>query len=386
VLIPKDSAVNFLIAPDKFKGSMTARAVSQCIAEVITVRYPSASIEQTPIADGGDGSLEILLDHGFERVAVHTYNALMEPVEAIYGLKQENNRSIAFLEMATICGIATLQGRELQPQFASSYGLGDVAYQVLTSGVDEVIVSVGGSASTDGGVGFLAGLGAIIRDASGSRVSPNLSGLQSAETIDLSLLHPRIHPLTSNVKWTFLVDVSNPLVGKEGAAYIFGPQKGLKENELEQADLALRHWAQILNRATGVDVSNTPGAGAAGGVASIAQSIFTADFLSGSEWFSNYLNLPEKISIADVIITGEGSFDAQSLMGKGPGYVLAQAKAEAKRTIILAGQIDSHLEGLEGCICKSLTEVARSSQKAISDPIRWLSRATEDALDLLDKT
>jgi len=386
VLIAKDSAVNFLITPDKFKGSMTARDVSQCIAEVIAVRYPSASIEQTPIADGGDGSLEILLDHGFERVAVHTYNALMEPIEAIYGLKQESNRSIAFLEMATICGIATLQGRELQPQFASSYGLGDVAYQVLTSGVDEVIVSVGGSASTDGGIGFLVGLGAVIRDASGSRVAPNLSGLQSADTIDLSLLHPRIHPLTSNVKWTFLVDVSNPLVGKEGSAYIFGPQKGLKENELEQADSSLRHWAQVLSRATGVDVANTPGAGAAGGVASIAQSIFTADFLSGSEWFSNYLNLPEKISMADVIITGEGSFDAQSLMGKGPGYILARAKAEGKRTIILAGQIESHLEDLDGCICKSLTEVARSSQKAISDPIKWLSRATEAALDLLDET
>lgn len=381
-----NSSVSFLIAPDKFKGSMSARVVSQCIAKVISFRYPSAYIEQSPIADGGDGSLEILLDHGFEQVAVHTYNALMEPIKAFYGLRHENNRSVAFLEMASICGIATLQGRELQPQFASSYGLGDVAYQVLTSGVDEVIVSLGGSASTDGGMGFLVGLGAVIKDASGFNVAPNLSGLQRAETIDLSLLHPRIHPLTSQVKWTFLADVSNPLVGKEGAAYIFGRQKGLKENELKQADLALRHWADILSRATGVDVANSPGAGAAGGVASIAQSILTADFFSGSEWFSNFLNIPEKISTADVIITGEGSFDAQSLMGKGPGYVLAQAKAEAKKTIILAGRIESHLEGLEGSICKSLTEVARSGQKALSDPIKWLSKATEDALDLLDKS
>ena len=381
-----NSSVSFLIAPDKFKGSMSASVVSQCIAKVISFRYPSAYIEQSPIADGGDGSLEILLDHGFEQVAVHSYNALMEPIKAFYGLRHENNRSVAFLEMASICGIATLQGRELQPQFASSYGLGDVAYQVLTSGVDEVIVSLGGSASTDGGMGFLVGLGAVIKDASGFNVAPNLSGLQRAETIDLSLLHPRIHPLTSQVKWTFLADVSNPLVGKEGAAYIFGRQKGLKENELKQADLALRHWADILSRATGVDVANSPGAGAAGGVASIAQSILTADFFSGSEWFSNFLNIPEKISTADVIITGEGSFDAQSLMGKGPGYVLAQAKAEAKKTIILAGRIESHLEGLEGSICKSLTEVARSGQKALSDPIKWLSKATEDALDLLDKS
>ena len=279
-----------------------------------------------------------------------------------------------------------MQGRELQPQFASSYGLGDVAYQVLTSGVDEIIVSVGGSASTDGGIGFLVGLGAMIKDASGSRVAPNLSGLKSVESIDLSLLHPRIHPLTSNVRWTFLVDVSNPLIGKDGAAYVFGPQKGLKDSELEDADLALTHWSTILTRTTGVDVAAIPGAGAAGGVASIAQSIFTSDFLPGSEWFSNYLELPEKISLADVVITGEGSFDSQSLMGKGPGYVLAQAKAGDKRMIILAGRIESQLEGLEGCICKSLTDVASSSQKAISDPIKWLTRATEDALDLLDET
>jgi glycerate 2-kinase len=386
VHINRDSAVKFLIAPDKFKGSMTARAVSECIAQTISKRYPSASIEQRPIADGGDGSLEILLDHGFKPVRVHTYNALMEPVEAIYGLQKKDNRSIAFLEMASICGIASLQGRELQPQFASSYGLGDVAYQVLTSGVDEIIVSVGGSASTDGGIGFLVGLGAMIKDASGSRVAPNLSGLKSVESIDLSLLHPRIHPLTSNVRWTFLVDVSNPLIGKDGAAYVFGPQKGLKDSELEDADLALTHWSTILSRTTGVDVAAIPGAGAAGGVASIAQSIFTSDFLPGSEWFSNYLDLREKISAADVVITGEGSFDSQSLMGKGPGYVLAQAKAGDKRMIILAGRIESQLKGLESCICKSLTDVAASSQKAISDPIKWLTRATEDALDLLDQT
>jgi glycerate kinase len=386
VLITKDSAVNFLIAPDKFKGSMSARTVSECIAQTISKRYPSASIEQTPIADGGDGSLEILFDHGFKPVRVHTYNALMEPVEAVYGLQRKDNWSIAFLEMASICGIASLQGRELQPQFASSYGLGDVAYQVLTSGVDEIIVSVGGSASTDGGIGFLVGLGAIIKDGSGSRVAPNLSGLKSVESIDLSLLHPRIHPLTSNVKWTFLVDVSNPLIGKDGAAYVFGPQKGLKDHELEDADLALTHWSSILSRTTGVDVAAIPGAGAAGGVASIAQSIFLSDFLPGSEWFSNYLDLPEKISAADIVITGEGSFDSQSLMGKGPGYVLAQAMAGDKQMIILAGRIESQLKGLEGCICKSLTDVASSSQRAISDPIKWLTRATEDALDLLDQT
>jgi glycerate kinase len=188
------------------------------------------------------------------------------------------------------------------------------------------------------------------------------------------------------VKWTFLVDVSNPLIGKDGAAYVFGPQKGLKDHELEDADLALTHWSSILSRTTGVDVAAIPGAGAAGGVASIAQSIFLSDFLPGSEWFSNYLDLPEKISAADIIITGEGSFDSQSLMGKGPGYVLAQAMAGDKQMIILAGRLESQLKGLEGCICKSLTDVASSSQRAISDPIKWLTRATEDALDLLDQT
>lgn len=366
----------FLVAPDKFKGSATAHYVAQCIAETIIRVIPDASVVQAPIADGGDGSLEILMGFDFRPVQAQSYNALMEPVNVVYGKKDLPNGSLAFLEMASICGITSLIGRELQPHFASSYGLGEVAYQALDAGVDEIIVSVGGSASTDGGIGFLVGLGAIVRNSSGSRVAPNLDGLIDAYSIDLSLLHPR----TKRVKWTFLVDVLNPLVGKSGAAYTFGPQKGLRDDELEAADSALRHWAKLLQKVTGVDVSDIPGTGAAGGIGSLARSIFDAEFRSGAEWFASHLEIEDKVLAADIVITGEGSFDAQSLTGKGPGYLLSLAQKAGKDVVVVAGQIQPELKQLEGVIKKSLLDVSGDLQKALSEPLRWLTAATEEAL------
>lgn len=371
----------FLVAPDKFKGSATASEVAQNIAATIIRVIPDASVVEAPIADGGDGSLDILMGFDFRPVHVQSFNALMEPVSVIYGKKDLPNGSLAFLEMASICGIASLAGRELQPHFASSYGLGEVAFQALDAGVDEIIVSVGGSASTDGGIGFLVGLGAIVRNSSGSRVAPNLDGLADAQSIDLSLLHPR----TKKVKWTFLVDVLNPLVGKSGAAYTFGPQKGLRVEELEAADSALRHWAKLLQKVTGVDVSEVPGTGAAGGIASLARSIFDAEFKSGAEWFASHLEIADKVLAADIVITGEGSFDAQSLVGKGPGYVLSLAQKAGKDIVVIAGQIQPELKQLEGVIKKSLLEVSGDLQKALSEPLKWLTVAIEEALKELTR-
>lgn len=371
-----------LVAPDKFKGTLTAREVAECISSTISQRILEAEITTLPIADGGDGSLELLLDHGYEAIKVQSCNALMEPTEVTYGIKKDGQKKIAFLEMAQICGIASLKGRPKEPHFASSYGLGEVAYQVLDSGVDEIIVSVGGSASTDGGVGFLVGLGASIRNSDGRRVAPNLAGLKEIQSIDLSLLHHR----TQQVEWTFLVDVSNPLVGKNGAAYVYGPQKGLKADELEAADESLRHWGDILEKTTGVKVADLPGAGAAGGIGSLASSIFHSHFIPGSEWFSEHLKLTEKISEANLIITGEGSFDSQSVQGKGPGFVLSRSKELAKTVAVLAGQIDKDLPELADVPHISLAEIAGDPWRAIQEPHRWLVEATERLLEQIGAT
>lgn len=372
-----------LIAPDKFKGTLSASAVASIISQVVAERLPSAVITHTPIADGGDGSLDILLKNDFKSVRVSTFNALMEPVETQYGVKEVNRKKLAFVEMANICGIASLQGRQLEPRFASSYGLGDVVYQVLTAGIDEIIVSLGGSASTDGGLGFLVGLGAIVKNDKGARVAPNLDGLRGASQIDLSLLHPRVHPSVSSAKLTFLVDVENPLVGINGSAHVFGLQKGLRPEELDEADLLLSKWADLLQKASGIDVRYLPGTGAAGGVASVGRSIFSADFLSGSLWFADQLNLVQKIAESDFVITGEGSFDTQSIHGKGPGLVVKAALEQNKVVGVVAGYIEPHIRGLESVNLYSLTDVAPSRKDAMRSPEKWLKIATERMLEKL---
>lgn len=372
-----------LIAPDKFKGTLSASTVASIISQVVAERLPSAVITHTPIADGGDGSLDILLKNNFKSVRVSTFNALMEPVETQYGVKEENRKKLAFVEMANICGIASLHGRQLEPRFASSYGLGDVVYQVLTAGIDEIIVSLGGSASTDGGLGFLVGLGAIVKNDKGARVAPNLDGLRGASQIDLSLLHPRVHPSVSSVKWTFLVDVDNPLVGINGSAHVFGLQKGLRPEELDEADLLLSKWADLLQKASGIDVRYLPGTGAAGGVASVGRSIFSADFLSGSLWFADQLNLVQKITESDFVITGEGSFDTQSIHGKGPGLVVKAALEQNKVVGVVAGYIEPHIQGLESVNLCSLIDVAPSRRDAMRSPEEWLKIAAERMLEKL---
>lgn len=372
----ESTKLNFLVAPDKFKGSIKAEDVADVIGSVIPHFFPDAKVREVPIADGGDGSLEILLKTDFERVIVHSYNALMEPHETSYGVGYVDGKLTAFLEMATICGLASISAKPLQPFFASSYGLGEVAHQILDTEVENIIVSVGGSASTDGGIGFLAGLGAVIRDGQGSRVSPNLEGLPRAEEIDLTLMHPK----TKVVGWTFLVDVTNPLTGPNGAAYIFGPQKGLQQSDLERADFALTHWANLIEKESGISVSNIPGSGAAGGVPAIALSFFSANFLTGAEWFYQVLKLEDFVLGADVVITGEGSFDAQSLMGKGPGYILKRARFLGKLTVVVAGSLEPGLEALEGTYKASLVELAGDTGKSFSEPLKWLEAATFKAL------
>lgn len=373
---------HFLITPDKFKGTLSASEVASIVGAAVKKFFPMALTTEIPIADGGDGSLDVLLNLGFKRIPVHSYNAIMEPYETSYGRGILDGKRTAFLEMANICGLRTMSEATLQPYFATSYGLGEVANQVLDTDVENIIISVGGSASTDGGIGFLTGLGAIIRDIEGSQVSANLNGLFNAASIDTSLLHPRLN----EVNWTFLVDVSNPLVGPNGAARVFGPQKGLKISELEEIDQVLRKWAQVLLEESGIDVSNIAGSGAAGGVPAIGLSIFKAKFQSGAEWFYEALSLEDQILKADFVITGEGSFDSQSMMGKGPFKILEKAHEHGRGTALIAGVIEKGLETDIVDFSASLVDVAGDSTSSIREPKKWLEVATQNLLCEMQKT
>lgn len=220
----------------------------------------------------------------------------------------------AVIELACLCGIATYQGR-VDPMRATTYPVGEAVLFALQSGCDEAIVAVGGSASTDGGVGFATALGAVFLDESAQPVPPNGAGLSRIRSVDTSGIDSRMVQLRSLVIAT---DVDNPLYGETDAARVYGPQKGASPRQVTELDAGLRNLSVVLAGATGVDTSWLPGAGAAGGIASSAVALFGARIEPGADLILSLLGVPEAVADADVVVTGEGSLDRQTLSGKGP--------------------------------------------------------------------
>ncbi len=368
------SGLKVLIAVDKFKGSLTALAASQIISETISEKKPEWEIKLLPISDGGDGSLETLFGYGFDRIDVAAVDALSRNQNTYYGISKDKT---IFIEMAHICGIAQLNQSELNPYEATSLGLGIAARDSLTHNPSKVIISLGGSASNDGGIGFLIGLGARALDENNNEVSPNLRGLRTVKTLDLSTLDR----LALQTQWLFLTDVANPATGENGATYIYGAQKGLPKEDLMEADLLISQWADVLHRATGKDVRSQAGTGAAGAIALAGCSVLPATIESGAMWIGQLLSLEEEISCVDLVITGEGRFDRQSTMGKAPGLVIALAKKHKKQFAVVAGSIDPEVKN--GLLAASLMDFAPNLNEAMSEPRKWLELASAYLLDLL---
>ncbi len=363
-----------LIAVDKFKGSISALETTQAIASTIRRLRPDWKISTAPIADGGDGTLAIVLDHGYRAETVLVSDALLHAKNSNYAVSKDEKK--IFIEMATICGIAQLS--ELNGFAASSFGLGQAAKAALNHNPDEIVISLGGSASTDGGLGFLIALGAIALDSNGNGVTPNLAGIDTIKSLDVTAIDSRVQQSS----WRFLTDVDNPLVGINGAAQIFGLQKGIKVQDLARADALLTRWADLLEQETGINPRNTPGSGAAGGVAAAGLSVLKAKIESGFDWIANVTKLQSLIESTDVVITGEGSFDQQSLMGKGPGEIIKLAQAANKQICVIAGKIDADILGQIPCV--ALVDLAPSAEESIQNPQVWLTVATEKLLREID--
>ena len=364
---------SILLAFDKFKGTMSAQQVCKTVALTINKLHPDWQITQLPITDGGGGSLDILFSYGFTPIEVKTVTALLEPKKATYAISQDGER--AFIEMASICGITELN--RLDPFGASSIGLGIAALNAINRGAKEITISLGGSASTDGGLGFLIGLGAVALDANGIPVSPNLAGFRSIYSLN-------IEALKSNITWTFLADVTNPLVGDMGTAQVFGKQKGLEDKDVLVADQLLNKWANLLSLISSQDVRHIPGTGAAGGIAAAGIALLDGVVISGSNWFAELLGLRNLVLNCDTVITGEGHFDEQSFMGKAPGHVIDLAESFGKKVHVLAGNVDSQIMRARNIKYVSLTEIASSSELAISDPEKWLESATIELTKILN--
>ena len=326
--------MKIVVAPDKFKGSLPATQVAAAIAAGLHAGRPGAEVVTIPVADGGEGTVDAAVAAGFERVPVTAAGPAGDPVRASYARRGQ----VAVVELAGVCGLARLPGGRPAPLSASSFGAGEVLRAALEADARRIILGVGGSASTDGGAGLLQALGARVLDTSGEPVRPGGAGLREVAALDLTGLHRALCPAGYPADIILAADVDNPLTGPDGAAEVYGPQKGASPAEVAALDAGLRRWAAVVAAAVGRDWSRTPGAGAAGGVGFAALAVLGATRRPGIELVLDLAGFETALDGADLVITGEGSLDAQSLAGKTPVGVARAAARRGIAVVAVAGR------------------------------------------------
>ncbi len=325
-----------VVAPDKFKGCLPAAEVAAAVARGIRSARPGAETVLVPVADGGDGTVAAALSAGWAEVVVDAVGPTGEPVRATYARQDQR----AVVELADVVGLDRLPGGRLDPLGASTFGLGLVIRAAVDTGVTEVVLGLGGSASTDGGAGMVQALGARLLDAAGRELPTGAAALTELEAVDLEPLRTRL----GAVAVTVATDVDSPLLGPDGAAAVFGPQKGAGRAEVAALEQGLTRWAQVVSAATGHDWAETPGAGAAGGTGFAALALLGAAVRPGIEVVLELVGFVERAAGGDLVITGEGSLDRQSLAGKAPVGVARAAAAYGIPVVAVAGRrrLDDH--------------------------------------------
>lgn len=334
VLMSEEAPV-IVCAPDSFKGSAGAPAAAAALARGAAQAFPAARITQLPFADGGEGTLEALLAvWDTPARTVDVVDALGRPTTARYGLSADGTTAV--IEAAQANGLPQVSDVPLDPERAGTYGVGLIASRVLDEGVEEILLCIGGSASTDGGAGIVTALGARLTDAAGEPIPPGGGGLGSLAAVDDADLDPRARA----VRWRIAVDVDNPLTGPRGAAAVFGPQKGADAAAIERLDAGLTHFAEVLadSPPDAESTAATPGLGAAGGIPLALTALLGAEVVPGSTMVAEAVGLSRALADADLVLTGEGSFDSQSLGGKVVAAVRDHAPASAS-IVVVAGRV-----------------------------------------------
>ncbi|MFF4437438.1 MULTISPECIES: glycerate kinase [unclassified Streptomyces] len=322
-----------LIAADKFKGSLTAVQVAERVTAGLRRIVPDLEVEALPVADGGDGTVDAAVAAGFERREVRVAGPLGQEVTAAFALRG----GTAVVEMAEASGLQRLPAGVFAPLTASTYGSGELLRAALDAGARTIVFGVGGSATTDGGAGMLAALGARFLDGNGEPVSPGGGGLAALARADLSGLDPRL----ASVELVLASDVDNPLTGPKGAPAVYGPQKGATPDDVETLDAALAHFAKVLEGEAGpraAEYAASPGAGAAGGIG-YGALLMGARFRAGIEVMLDVLGFAPALERASLVVTGEGSLDEQTLHGKAPAGVAAAARAAGKEVVAVCGRL-----------------------------------------------
>lgn len=369
-----------VIAPDSFKESLPAELVAEAIAQGVRDSAPDAQIVCMPMADGGEGTVDaVLAATGGERRVSTVQGPLGAEVQAAWGWLNESRTAV--IEMAAASGIHLVLAAERDATRASTFGAGQLVQQALSAGAQRIIMGFGGSATNDGGTGMLRALGARFLDSAGDEIEEGGLALKALRQIDLNRLDERLHKVRIEVA----CDVNNPLTGLHGASHVFGPQKGATPDQVLALDEALNTYADIVAALLQKDVRDFPGAGAAGGIGFAAKAFLHAEFRPGVQLIADLSGLSQAVQGADLVITGEGRLDEQTLYGKTPAGVAVIASAAGVPVVAIAGTLGVGYQRLRdiGIVAAfSITSGPMTLESACSDAATLLRDRASDLVQL----
>ena len=372
----------YVVAPDSFKESMTAKEVCNAMEKGIKKADPAAEVIKVPMADGGEGTVDSLVDatHG-QRVIVEVTGPLGNKISAYYGIL--GNGTTAVIEMAKASGLEIVEKKKRNPMITTTFGTGELIRDALDHNVKEIIIGLGGSSTNDGGSGMAQALGAKLLDQNNHQIPFGGGNLDKLDKIDISNLDSRLR----DVKIILASDVTNPLIGKEGASRVFGPQKSATPEMVEKLENNLQHYAKIVKRDLNKDVASVSGAGAAGGLGAGLMAFTTCEMRQGVDLAIEVTKLEEKIRDTDYVFTGEGGTDFQTKFGKTPYGVAKLGKKYHKPVISLAGYLG---EGIDSLYSEGFTAIfgiipgACDLSTALKNGPSNVARTTENIVRLLN--
>lgn len=374
--------MKFVLAPDSFKESMTSKEACDAMERGIKKVINDAQCIKVPMADGGEGTVEALAygSKGKIKKVFVTGPLGKHKVDASYGIFGDGKRAI--IEMAEASGIRLVKRELRNPLITTTYGTGELILDAIDNGAKHIIIGIGGSATNNGGAGMLQALGGKLLDKEGNELGFGGVELLKLHKIDLSTLDSRI----KDINFEVACDVTNPLIGENGASYIFGKQKGASKEDMKVLDKALTNYAEVIKRDLGIDVRYVEGAGAAGGLGAALLVFLNGKLKSGIELVIKHTELEEKLKDADYVFTGEGAIDSQTIYGKTPMGVAMVAKKHGVKTIAFAGKVGDGVENLYDIGIKSIFSIMReveSLDEALKNGIENLEKTTEAVVRLL---
>ena len=375
------SVMKIVVAPDSFKGSVSALEAANAMEQGIRRVFPDAIIDKIPMADGGEGTVQSLVDATGGHIQTHRVVAPLEnEVDAQFGILAGGETAV--IEMASASGLTLVPIDKRNPLRTTTYGTGQLIHAALEAGCRRLIIGIGGSATNDGGAGMAEALGVRLLDTNEKQIPRGGAGLGQLASIDITELHPAI----AETETVVACDVNNPLTGPNGASHVYGPQKGATPEMIETLDGHLAHFDSVLTRTLGKSFNDVPGAGAAGGLGAGLMAFLNAELQLGVDIMIDAVNLEERVKGASIVFTGEGQLDFQTAFGKTPVGVAKVAKAHNIPVIAIAGGIAEGAEavyeaGIDAML--GIVQEPMSLDDAVEDAARLIANTAEQAARLV---